>query len=203
MPRHQPIVPLEPGEIVINPATGLPEEDDTAKLAIKNGFYYVTKKGRGVIEWGRMRTAYKYDYTAIPENYGFTEQQAQIMMKLAHEKFVPLVFIARQWDKPYKWAIQFVQAKKIPVFKEPIPPYGYVCFSGDIVRALETCMLDFEKDGQFWPRYILREHEMERRRKANAKKRANEARANQPHEVDQRSGPPVEEHAQVLAGAKG
>lgn len=193
------LVPVDPEEVIINPATGLVETDETARVAIKNGFYYICRSGRGTIQWSRMRPCYTADYTKIPRDFGLTEAEAQTMMKMAHERMVPLDYIGKLWGKKYEWVMRFIMAKKIPLFKEPLSPYSVYVFSGDVVRAIESCKLDMEKDGGFWPRWMIKKKEADKRQRRKERRDAEAKKAAE----SERGTPAVQDHASVLAGTQG
>lgn len=138
---------------IIDPATGLPTDDPTLAEAIRRNVHYITRHGKTIVQWRPFIRPLR-TYTDIPEHFGFTQAETQTFMKMCNETLVPISVVCKIWGKSYEYGMKFIQAKKIPIFMDPFSSKPHV-FSGDVVRALESCRIDMEKDGGAWPKYLL------------------------------------------------
>lgn len=161
----------EEKEVVINPVTQLPEEDVTIATAIREGNHYITRRGkpRVVVQWHKFMKSRRH-YQEIPRYFGLTDQEVQTYMKICNEALVSIRIIGRVWGKhTLEEIIEFVQMKEIPIYRWPKKGrVEYFIFSGDIVRAVESCRIDLKADGGAWPKYMIR--------KEGARKRAERKR---------------------------
>ena len=160
--------------VAINPITQLPEEDPTVAAAIRENCIYITQKGkpRLIIHWRKFMRSRRH-YKDVPKNFGLTDAEVQAYMKICNEALVNVKIIGRVWGKHnLDEILQFCALKEIPIYRYPTDNGTYHVFSGDIVRAIESCRLDMKADGAAWQKYILwaeKKKEMDKRRKERAR----------------------------------
>ena len=147
------------GTPILDPITGEPPKDRTLAIAISEGKHYITKRGkpRTVVDWYRFMEKRRH-YKEIPRYFGLTDQEVETYMKICYEALVPINVIGKLWGRAeLKATIRFLQAKKIPVYRPPFDNgHAYYVFSGDIVRAIESCRIDMEADSGAWPKYMAK-----------------------------------------------
>ena len=137
-------------EQVKDPSTGRPIDDPVLRLAVKEGHYRLVN-GKVQIHWaGLMKNRRTYD--RIPKYHPLTEQEAALLHQLREETFVGISRVSEILGyKTLEAGVRFLARKRVPVFR--ISGKNLV-FSGDVVRAIESCRIDTAADWGVWERYL-------------------------------------------------
>jgi len=162
-------------EVVLDPVTAEPIKDETLAIAVKEGTHWITRRGkpRTVVDWDRFLKS-RRTHMAIPRYYHFTDRQVQLHMKIKDkDTLTPIAVIGAVWGRRMmREVLYFITAKKMPVYRWPKLGGSWYVFYGDILRAIESCEVDIEKDGGAWQKYLLkREHWNKKARDKNADRR--------------------------------
>jgi len=165
----------EENRVVIDPVTQEPVEDPTLAQAIREDAHWITRRGRPItkVSWSKFMKK-RRTYQGIPTYFGLTDREVQTYMKISREALVPISIIGRVWGRNHmKHIVEFLRMKHVPVYRWPSGKgkFGYHVFSGDIVRAVESCRIDMEADGGAWPKYMIRSDRIRKKRAKYAAER--------------------------------
>ncbi len=145
------------GSVVLDPVTQEPPKDRTLAIAIREGNHYITKMHpvRTVVQWHKFMKSRRH-YAEIPAYFGLTEEEAQTWMKVCKEEWVNVSVVGKVLGHRERIkTIKFLRAKHVPVFKNPSESGGFYVFTGDLTRAIHSCMIDLNADGGAWAKYLM------------------------------------------------